>query len=628
VCPIHADSVFLRQLARAPSLDGLRETFAAAQDEVETQEERDALGETFADALRLFDLIQTSARREGQLTALFQTAVDLTSLTDLDETLAAICRRTRALLGTDAAWLTLSDSERGDTFMRMTDGITSEEFRTVRVPYGAGLAGLVAERAGPEVTDDYLDDPRFDHAPRIDGVVGIEGLRAIAGAPLLRGEEVIGVVMTGNRGARGFAQDEVALLESLAAHAAIALENARLFEESRRALSDLEAASERIRAQGARADRSLALHDRLMTVLGRGGTLQDVAETVVEVTGGSVRIVAADGIVLATAGASARPEDGAATDAELADAFATGRSIVDGDDAARFIVPMLVQSEPLGALIAHVETADGARPLLERSALAATLVLSSARADARAEQKLRGELLRDVLLSTSAPELGARAGLLGVDLRRPHVLAVAEPHESARRWARTRLAMLAAEHGGLAGTIENALVVAIPGDDPRLVAAQVSHALAGPAGEPPTVSASSVATGVPALRDAFAQALRAQRLMEALGRTGSTSTADDFGVLGVLLDGTSGESLRTFVEQTIGPLLERPDLLRTLEAYVEHQGRAPRAAAALHVHTNTMYQRVRRLDAVLGEQWRRPDELLQLHLALRLHRMAATPPGQ
>jgi hypothetical protein len=47
----------------------------------------------------------------------------------------------------------------------------------------------------------------------------------------------------------------------------------------------------------------------------------------------------------------------------------------------------------------------------------------------------------------------------------------------------------------------------------------------------------------------------------------------------------------------------------------------------LHIHPNTLYQRLARVGAVLGEGWREPDAVLELHLALRLHRLARTLDG-
>ena len=77
-------------------------------------------------------------------------------------------RRARELLDADVAYMTLNDEERGDTYMRVTDGSVSARFQQLRLPLGAGLGGLVAQTAAPYVTADYAADARFQHTDEID----------------------------------------------------------------------------------------------------------------------------------------------------------------------------------------------------------------------------------------------------------------------------------------------------------------------------------------------------------------------------------------------------------------------------------------------------------------------------
>ena len=76
-------------------------------------------------ALRVRALLERRRRREEELSGLFDTAGDLAGLRDLDDVLRAIVHRARILLGTDVAYMTLNDEERGDTYMRVTDGSIS-----------------------------------------------------------------------------------------------------------------------------------------------------------------------------------------------------------------------------------------------------------------------------------------------------------------------------------------------------------------------------------------------------------------------------------------------------------------------------------------------------------------------
>ncbi|MGW5015617.1 GAF domain-containing protein, partial [Micromonospora chalcea] len=159
-------------------------------------------------ALRVRALLARRRRRETELSGLYDTASDLAGLRDLDDVLHAIVHRARILLGTDVAYMTLNDEERGDTYMRVTDGSISARFQRLRLELGDGLGGLVAQTGTPYVTSNYQEDERFRHTGEIDGGVGEEGLVAILGVPLRLGSSVIGVLYAAAE-ARG--ADDVAL---------------------------------------------------------------------------------------------------------------------------------------------------------------------------------------------------------------------------------------------------------------------------------------------------------------------------------------------------------------------------------------------------------------------------------
>jgi GAF domain-containing protein len=226
-------------------------------------------------ALQVRDAFAARRRRESELAALFDTAGDLAALRSVDEVLTAIVRRARQLLGTDVSYLTLHDDARGDTYMRVTDGSVSARFQALRLPMGAGLGGLVAQTAAPYATARYFADPRFQHTDEINGGVAEEGLVAILGVPLVRGSRVIGVLFAADRSERLYDRSEVSLLGSLAAHAAIALDNARLLEETRPALEELSTATRELRAHstvgGAGRRRARPVHRHRAARRWRGG---------------------------------------------------------------------------------------------------------------------------------------------------------------------------------------------------------------------------------------------------------------------------------------------------------------------------------------------------------------------
>src|SRR5699024_7404489 len=113
------------------------------------------------------------------------TANDLTSIRDLDRILHAIVRRTRQLLGTDIAYIALNDPDARESRILVTDGSVSDSFANLKMRYGIGLLGLVAQTGQPYSTPDYHADKRFDHRGYIDEAVTDESIRAILGVPMV-----------------------------------------------------------------------------------------------------------------------------------------------------------------------------------------------------------------------------------------------------------------------------------------------------------------------------------------------------------------------------------------------------------------------------------------------------------
>ncbi|WP_330260354.1 helix-turn-helix domain-containing protein [Streptomyces murinus] len=603
-------------------------------------------------ALRVRNTLRQHRRRETELTALFDTAGDLAALRDLDAVLRSIVRRARMLLGTDTAYLTLADEEAGDTYMRVTDGSVSELFQNLRLQLGEGLGGLVAQTARPYASPDYRTDGRFLHTGSIDAGVLDEGLVAILGVPLLLGSgsggQVIGALFAADRTPRTFAPEEVALLCSLADHAAIAIDTARTMADARLALAELAEANAVIREHSAAMQRAAESHDRLTDLVLRGGDVSDVAAAVAGLLKGEVAVHDGSGWPLTatgehgggftdgterpagaevTAGAegAAGAEKAAALVAAAESSRATAHAVFrDG----RWVCAVLAGQELLGCLVLYgrPELDDPDRRLFERSSVVTSLLLLLRRSVAETENRVRGDLITDLLTAPDRDPAGlvARGRRLGIDLDRPHFLLVARTGDAARE----RLADAAVQYlfgcGGVSAVHEGAAVLLLPcdGTDPGAAARAAAAQLGRLAGVPVTVAGAGPAAGPRAIADAHAEGTRCLRAMHVLGRDGGGACAAELGFVGVLLG--DDHDVDGFVAATLGPLLEYDaqrgtQLVRTLRAYFGCGGSLTRAKEELHVHVNTVVQRLDRIHALLGPGWNTPEQTLELQLAVRLH---------
>ncbi|GAB3746673.1 helix-turn-helix domain-containing protein [Nocardiopsis nanhaiensis] len=584
-------------------------------------------------ALRVRSVLQDRQRRESELSALFETANDLAGMRSLDQVLEAIVERARHLLGTDVAYLTLSDGEAGDTYMRVTSGSVSATFQRLRLAPGKGLGGLVASTSLPYVTANYFTDPRFEHADNIDHAVREEGLVAILGVPLKMNGRGVGVLFAANRRERPFSHSEVALLSSLATHAAIAIDNANLIDDTRRALDELHTVNERLQRHTASVERSADAHDRFTDLVLGGGGVHEVAGAIAEVLGGSVCIHDRTSDVSVTAspegdlGESSPGGDPLdAGDPGLSGAvrssLASGRAVAVG---GAWVAVAAAGTEPLGTLVLRgVELDSTDQRVLERAAMVTALRLLIRRSVSETEHRIRGDLLNELLEvpARDPVSLRQRAALLHADLDAPHVLVVAEAPGGDPQRLRSAATFVAGTTGGLAANRGGRLVLALPGSAPSDVGRRVTAELSTAANGPVTAGLAGPTEGLDTFRGAFTEATRCLQTLRALGRDGDAATAEDLGFSGLLL--SHDRDVPGFVSAALGPLLEYDAkrgtlLVETLRAYFAAGGNLSRAKDDLHIHVNTVAQRLERIGQLIGADWQHPDRALELQLALHLH---------
>ncbi len=247
-------------------------------------------------------------------------------------------------------------------------------------------------------------------------------------------------------------------------------------------------------------------------------------------------------------------------------------------------------------------------------------------ATAGSEHRVRGDLLTDLLSAPlrDAESLRARGLRLGTDLDKPHLVIVVHAEAELRSRLRPAAAHLAATRHGLAADHEGWTVLLLPGTDPCAAAPAVAAAL-GPAMEGRvTVGAAGPGSCPAAIAGAYSQARRCVEALVALGRRGEAATLGDLGFLGMLL--SDRKDVPGFIRSAIGCLLDYDarkgtDLVRTVEAYFCAGGNVTKTKDALHVHVNTVTQRLERITHLPGDDWQLGERALEIRVAVRLHRL-------
>lgn len=413
---------------------------------------------------------------------------------------------------------------------------------------------------------------------------------------------------------------------ALAAYAAIAVDAARRLTATRAALAELEAVNERVRRRSAAVERAAQAYQGFSELVLAGGQPEDVVRAVAAVLDREVAMLGEQDSPIAVIGQP--PQD----DPALQQAVDRARAAQSATCVGTFwAVPAMAGSEHLGTLVlrAGPDLTESDRLILERAAMAAASLLLLRHSVAEAEQRVRGELLCDLITGPlrDVEALRARALRLGADLDRPHLVLVAHAGPEARPRLRQAAGHLAATRHGLAADHEGWTVLLLPGADPSDCAPDTGAALTLAAGSPVTVGAAGPSGRPAAIAEAYTQARRCAEALLALGRGGDAATLGDLGFLGMLL--SDRRDVPGFIRSAIGCLLDYDadrgtDLVRTVEAYFRAGGSVTRTKDALHVHVNTVAQRLERITHLLGDDWQLGERALEIRVAVHLRRLGTS----
>jgi purine catabolism regulator len=169
---------------------------------------------------------------------------------------------------------------------------------------------------------------------------------------------------------------------------------------------------------------------------------------------------------------------------------------------------------------------------------------------------------------------------------------------------------------------------AAPPERLRAIAEAARAEVARRTGSPATAGLGHGYMGLSGIARSAVEAEQAVALGGRLFGGGAVWSYAELGVYRLLLPlrAQHAAELRTFLADTLGPLAtdRRPAvlaLLDTLDAYLAHGGNASQAAAALHLHRNTLAYRLRRVAQLTGLDVDDPEARLHLHLALKVRRL-------
>jgi GAF domain-containing protein len=179
-------------------------------------------------------------RSVAELQALEEVLRAVNSSLDLDTVLATIVGRAAQLSQADEGTIYEFDETEEVFVPKSAFGMSAERvevLRERRIKLGETHLGRSALQRAPVYVPDVQQDPSVPHAAR-----NLPGIHAVLAVPLLRQDKVVGGLVIRRRSEAGFAPTIPTLLQTFAGQAVLAIENARLFQEARRARTAAETA--------------------------------------------------------------------------------------------------------------------------------------------------------------------------------------------------------------------------------------------------------------------------------------------------------------------------------------------------------------------------------------------------
>lgn len=220
--------------------------------------------------------LRMTEHRLTQMELFLQVGQSMVSTFDLGQLLDETTEIATTIVNAAAASLMLIDTETNELVFEHAIGEKSAEVRKIRIGLNEGIAGWVATHGQPVIVNDVQKDPRF--LDRVDKQSGFT-TRSIAAVPLEIRGRTIGVLEVLNKlDASGFDTEDLSMLQSIAAQAAIAIDNARLYQSLREERDKIIKAQEDVRRELARN-----LHDGTVQLLAAIGMGLDHVERLLEV---------------------------------------------------------------------------------------------------------------------------------------------------------------------------------------------------------------------------------------------------------------------------------------------------------------------------------------------------------
>ena len=531
----------------------------------------------------------------------------------IHDALALIAATARELMPLDFCGVLTPNDTKSALLITGWDGLSHDYVERINQTNPVGLGSTAPSSRAysggrPVVVSDIAAERGFEPW---GGIAQEQGYRSMISVPLRGDRGILGTLNGYHSAKHRYTADEIERMTLLANHAAVAISSAGMVDDLRRT-------NETLVIQRDLLTRSHAIREQLLRAsLGTHGV-----ESVVDALEQIVR--------LPVAYVQRFDEDEKLPDAQP---YAVRR-------------PVVVEGERVGELIIDTSAGIELDTLQDVAAGHAAAVLAlellRQRAALDTEYRIAGELLQDILTTGITEQSMHRASAMGFDLAALHVATAIFIEASnddddraanrLKRGALTRIGRLrldtetghvrplVAEHRGT-------LLALWPSGTSSDPADEVYESLVS---SYPTASITVASSGTTrrSLADAVRIATGTLAVADSARAGGRVVRAPELGFAGVLLHVGDPSVIADFVRHQLGNIIDYDaqrgsDLIGTLNTLIDHGYDRAATARSMHVHANTVQQRLRRIEALSGRNLSEPRTLVDLTSALAMRTLTA-----
>ncbi|MEA2168247.1 MAG: hypothetical protein QOF76_1547 [Solirubrobacteraceae bacterium] len=598
-------------------------------------------------------------RLSHAIDAFARATAEADAVDSIDVLLQTVAQHLAELVGVSRCSIHIRDGEAGSFVGAVCHGGSPTASRDIkRSRAGAPADGMtheVLETRNCVVIDRAEDDPRS-----VQSTVRFWHIRSIMAAPMLAGDDVIGVILLDDEGEpHHFSPEDQEVARILGELAGIAVRHAQKRSELR---TEIEASQRQLRA----LRRANAVDERLSDMVLEGQPLRSLLSGLAELLGKPCSLFRRDGSAVASAvppgvdsqvvprlleeRLAGHPDVAAAMAAnDGSRAFVVGPLPRAGVVHRHVIAPIMLDGETWGHLAVMEYNSRFVGGDLFTVRRAATLVALQVGADGRTMESegVATSALAAALVTEGDPALiQRRADRLGVRLDVPRVaLTIAPRHREAGPELSGRMVAEAFERfapeleillTSTDGQIVAIATTTVDRDRPLAdIAADALGRVCAGLSDPDDIvgGVSAPREGIEGYRIATREADQALRCLTRFGQPGgpTVATADRLGGGLMFLATADRELTLDFAESTLGWLVDdaaRTDLRTTLTAFFDNDASIRRCAIRLGVHENTIRYRLGRIEALSGMGVvHDPDAQLRTQLSLLVLEMQGRLPA-